>query len=349
MGAASLAAPLSSLEAMLSALLGIVVSQGAVLRVGPGLPYARIEEAVAAAAPGDRIEVAAGAYPRTAVRIATPGLTLLAVGRVTLDGKGFDYSGVGVVPRAVFQIEADGVTLRGFEIEGAHNGSHNGAAVRIAAARDATVEECDLHGNDMGVMSNGRDGDPHAGEGQRFVRCHIHHNGDPEEPGQNHNLYLGGTSATLRFCEIDHATTGHDLKSRAHLLRLEHCWLHDAANREADLVDAWDTERPGSDATFLGCVLQKEGASGNHGVVHFGREKGRRDGTLRLDHCTIDSPFSTPVVELDPGTRAEAASLLVHAPNLGPVVRLPETATPSYRWLGDGRWAKASGPFVGAG
>ncbi len=320
------------------------------LRVGVGLPFARIEDAVVAAKPGDTVEVGAGDYPRTAVRITTPSLTILAVGRVRIDGKGFDYSGAGSVPRAAFQIEADGTTLRGFEITGAHNASHNGAAVRIAAARNATVTDCDLHRNDMGVMSNGRDGDPHAAENQTFERCHVHHNGDPGEPGQNHNLYLGGTSATLRFCEIDHALTGHDLKSRAHLLRLEHCWLHDAANRELDLVDAWDTERPGSDAALVGCVVQKAPSeAGNHNVVHFGHEKGRRLGTLRFDHCTIESPFSAPVVALEGGTTAEAVDCLVQASHLGDVGVRTGAPAPTYRWAGEGRWTKATGSFVGAG
>lgn len=322
----------------------------AVLRVGAGLPFSRIEDAVAVARPGDTVEVGAGAYPKTAVRVTVPNLTILAVGRVLLDGKGYDYSGAGAVPRAVFQIEADGCTLRGFEIVGAHNASHNGAAVRIAAARDATVTDCDLHGNDMGAMSNGRDGDPRAAEDQTFERCHVHHNGDPGEPGQNHNLYLGGTSATLRFCEVDHALTGHDLKSRTHLLRLEHCWLHGATNRELDLVDAWDTARPASDATLVGCVVQKDPAgTGNHGTIHFGHELGKRLGTLRLDHCTLESPFPAPVVALDDGASAEATDCLVRAPALGPATVRRGGSAPAWRWHAEGRWERTTEPFVGAG
>ena len=322
-----------------------------VLRVGPGAPYARIEDAVTAARAGDTIEVAAGAYPRTAVRITVPGLTFVAKGHVLLDGKGFDYSGAGATPRAVFQIEADGVTISGFEIVGTHNPTHNGAAVRIDAARRATIRDCDLHGNDMGAMSNGRAGDPRAGEDQTFERCHVHHNGDPGEPGQNHNLYLGGTSVTLRFCEIDHATTGHDLKSRAHLTRVVHCWLHDAANREMDFVDAWDTERAGSDAIVLGCVIGKDPAcAGNRGVVHFGREKGRRTGTLRLVNDTIESPFSTPVMTLSgEGVSAEAMNCLVRAPALGPAKVRKDAIWPAFRWAGKGRWKPSKAAFIGAG
>ena len=322
----------------------------AVIHVGAGLTFARIEDAVAAARSGDTIEVAAGTYPKTAVRVGVPGLTLRGVGRVLIACEGGDYSGIGSVPRAAIQVEADGCTVSGFEIVGVHNRSHNGAAIRIVAARNAAVADCDLHGNDMGVMSSGVVGDPHGAEGQLFERCHIHHNGDFGEPGQNHNLYLGGTSATLRFCEIDHALTGHDLKSRTHRIRLEHCWLHDAANREIDLVEAWDTERPNSDATLVGCVVQKGTIDlGNRNVIHFGREKGERLGTLSLDHCTVESPFSTPVIALDEGGVARLSDCRILAANPGPVTVRNGKPSPAWRWRGAGRWERATGIFDGAG
>ena len=324
-----------------------------VLQVGPG-GYARIEDAVAAARPGDTVRVAAGEYPKTAVRITTPRLTILAQGRVVLDGKGFDYSGAGPVPRAVFQIAADGVRVEGFEIRGAHNAFHNGAGVRIDAARGATILSCDVHGNDLGIMSNGREGDPTAGEGQTIERCHIHHNGDPEEPGYNHNLYLGGTSATLRFCEIDHATTGHNLKSRAHLTRVEFCWIHDAANREIDFVDAWDTARKGSDAVVLGCVIAKDpDCAGNRGVVHFGRENGRRVGTLRLVNDTLTTPFSSPAILLSGGevaTEIKSCEIAAKATvEGGPSTVDAKPRAPGFRWAGGGKWAPTKAGFVGAG
>lgn len=324
------------------------------LRVGAGQPFSRIEDAVASAKPGDRIEVLAGEYPKTGVRVTTSGLTIQATGKVILDGKGFDYSGNGRVPRAIFQIDADNVSIAGFDLRGAHNESHNGAGIRINAARRATVTDCDIHENDMGIMSNGIANDPTAGADQSIERCHIHHNGDPGEPGQNHNLYLGGTSVTLRFCEIDHATTGHNLKSRAHLTRVEHCWIHDAANREMDFVEAWDTERAGSDAVVVGSMIAKDpNCPGNHGVIHFGREKGRRVGTLRLVNDTIETPFSTPMAMLDGGeVSVDLLNCIVKAKSIaegGPSTVRTDNTFPTYRWAGEGKWTKSTGHFVGAG
>ncbi|MFO1529574.1 MAG: right-handed parallel beta-helix repeat-containing protein [Kiritimatiellia bacterium] len=153
-----------------------------------------------AAAPGDVILVhpQAGnqAYQKVALAVNTPRLTIKAAGgageRIPLNGAGGDYSGRGPVPRAIVQFNpgADGCVLEGFELLGAHNESHNGAGVRINQADDVTIRSCDIHHNDMGIMSNGDAAQGAAGN-QLIENCLVHHNGDPQEPGQNHNLYLG--------------------------------------------------------------------------------------------------------------------------------------------------------------
>jgi len=281
-----------------------VVLAAQTLEVGPQKPFARIEEAIAQAKPGDTIKVfpAPDNYAGAHVKIATSNLKIVGVGKVAIDGKGFDYSGEGKVPRAIFQIDApaEQVTIENFELKGAHNQSHNGAGIRINAANKMTVLRCDIHGNDMGVMSNGLPNDPHAGEKQLIDRCHIHHNGDFGEPGQNHNLYLGGTSVAVLGTEIDHSLTGHNLKSRAHFTLVENCHVHDSANREFDFVEAWDTERPDSNVALIGNRIEKDPKCvGNRGVIHFGQEKGRRDGTLYVFANTIVTPFASPVFAFD--------------------------------------------------
>ena len=333
---------------MLAALL---ILAPAVLRVGPGETFPRLEAALVEAKPGDRVEIAAGTYPKTAARIIVPNLTIIGKDRPTLDGKGYDYSGEASTPRAILQIEADNVTVEGLILTGAHNESHNGAGLRVNAAKRATVRDCEITGNDDGIMSNGRKDDPTAGADQLYERLKIHRNGDPGEPGQNHNLYLGGTGATLRFCEISHSLTGHNLKSRAHKTTVEHCWIHDASQRELDLVDSWDTERPGSDALILGSVLTKNPkTTGNRGVIHFGQESGKRVGKLTLQNVTIDSPFGTAVVVLSgTETTAEIWDSKIRGPL--PEGLIPKTGRPSpaFRWSGEGKWTPTKDRFLGAG
>lgn len=282
----------------------------ATLEVGPGKRFARIEQANAKAADGDVILVhpreGHKAYEKVAVYVRGKNITFRAAAakgkqRVKISGKGFDYSGRGSTPRAIFQFNrgTDGCTLEGFELFGAHNSSHNGAGVRINQANHVTIRNCEIHHNDMGIMSNG-DGTTKAGAAQRIEHCLIHHNGDFAHPGYNHNLYLGGTSVTLSFCEIHSSLTGHNVKSRAHHTRVEYSYIHHSSNREFDLVDAADTERAGSHAVLVGNIIVKDPkCKGNRAVIHFGRD-GRKghDGTIYLAHNTIVTPFITPVVNL---------------------------------------------------
>jgi hypothetical protein len=296
----------------------------ATLEVGPGKPFARIEDANARAQAGDVILVYPRAdgqpYQQTAVFVRQARLTFRGVPAegeqwVKIDGSGFDYSGRGSTPRAIFQFNADTdhCVLEGFELTGAHNGSHNGAGVRINQANHVTVRNCSIHGNDMGIMSNG-DGSLERGVNQLIEFCRIHHNGAPADPGYNHNLYLGGTSVTMRACEVHSSLTGHNYKSRAHFNRVEYCYLYHSANREFDLVDAGDTARPGSHTVLLGNIIVKDPeCRGNRSVIHFGQDGGRdHDGTLHLRFNTVVTPFMAPVVELSaPGAKAELIGNIV--------------------------------------
>jgi hypothetical protein len=280
------------------------------LEVGPGKQFRRIEAAHDAAQPGDVILIFPSTdnppYAKTAVYVRKPRLTFRGVpgpGQrwVRISGQDFDYSGRGSTPRAIFQFNADTdhCTVEGLELSDAHNSSQNGAGVRISQANHVTIRNCSIHDNDMGVMSGG-DGSLERGVNQRFEHCEVHHNGNQAHAGYNHNFYLGGTSVTLRFCEIHHSLTGHNVKSRAHHTRVEYCYVHDSLNREFDLVDARDTTYPDSHAVLLGNIIAKDTAGrGNRTVIHFGQDGGQEhDGTLHLAFNTVVTPFIAPVVDL---------------------------------------------------
>lgn len=300
---------------ILGVLVGVVLLAppaglgAAEIRVGPNQPVRRIEDAVARARAGDVILVEpsddAGAYARTAVYVTTPRLTIRSADpkrRLLIDGTGFDYSGRGPTPRAIFQFNpgADGCTLEGFELTHARNASHNGAGVRINAANGVTVRNCHIHRNDMGIMSNG-ELPAGTGVGQVIESCLIERNGNADHAGYNHNLYLGGTSVTVRGCVIRFPLTGHNLKSRAHRNVIVANLIYHSANRELDLVDdRVNTAAANSDAVVAGNVIVKDPrCPGNRGVIHFGQDGGNvRRGTLHLLNNTIHTPFVTPVVHL---------------------------------------------------
>ncbi len=314
-------------------------AHAATLHVGESQSFARIGDALAKASAGDEIVVHPlkdhAAYKQEALLVHTSKLTIRAADPKTLikiDGTGFNYSGKGKIPRAIFQFDpgADGCTLEGFELANARNDSFNGAGVRINQANDITIRRCTIQKNDMGIMSNGELGKS-TGARQLIEACTIIDNGSDKEPGYNHNLYLGGTSVTVRACEIARSTTGHNLKSRAHLNWIEYNFIHDSANRELDLVDAkGNTDAENSHAILIGnFIVKAPKTNGNKTVIHFGQDgKNDHTGTLFLVHNTIITPYVSPVVDLSaPGTsvilfnnriddaNAKGAGVIVNARN----------------------------------
>lgn len=311
---------------LLFSLLFVLRTPADTLTVGPARQFATIEQANQAARAGDTIEVyppESGVYQHPAVYVTKSGLRLVGKSdngaRIVLDGTGGDYSGAGAVPRAIFQINrgADGVVIENFELRNARNGSHNAAGVRINQACRVTIRRCDIHHNQMGIMSNGAANDAAAAAEQLVEFCTIHENGDAADPGYNHNLYLGGTSVTVQCCEIYAALTGHNVKSRAHFNFFQYNYVHDSANREFDLVDAWDTTRPDAHAVLLAnFIVKRDPCAGNTNVIHFGRDgSAEHDGTLYLLNNTVVTPHYGPVIQLSSArARAHLVNNIIYNP-----------------------------------
>lgn len=304
------------------------------LEVGEEKPFQKIEDAVAAAKSGDEILIHpkkdGSAYLQPVILVRTAKLTFRAANPqkpVILDGEGFNYSGRGSTPRGIFQFEpgADGCVLDGLTLTNARNESNNGAGVRINQANDITVRNCVIKNNDMGIMSNGEAASK-TGAGQLIEKCLITENGTAKHAGYNHNLYLGGTSVTVRECEISKSTTGHNLKSRAHINVIVNNYIHHAANREVDLVDAeGNTDIPDSDAYLVGNKIEKDPeCAGNRTAVHFGTDGGAaHNGTLWLVGNTIQTPFISPVVHISAGKGAVLVKNTVTGKN-GVLVKLDQ-------------------------
>ena len=335
--------------ALFSLLLLAGIAGAKTLEVGPGKAVASLAEAYAKAEKGDIIKVYplrnGAPYERVAMLVGKPGITFLGVPdksgtRVKISGKGFNYTGQAPTPRAIFQFDpgAEGCVLEGFELCFAHNDSHNGAGVRINQANHITVRNCEVHHNDMGTQSNGPIG---SAVDQLFEYCLYHHNGDPGEAGKNHNFYLGGTSVTLRGCEVHSPITGHNFKSRAHFNWIEFCYIHDSLNREFDLVDSSETAVPDSHTVLLGNLIVKDPNSANHDVIHFGQDGGKEhNGVIYLIHNTILATTRAMLLDLSApkasarliGNVIDGGGTLINARN-GADAR---SVTVEDNWLGAG-------------
>lgn len=330
----------------------------ATLTVGAGKTYARIEDAVTAARAGDTIAVyrasGNGAYIRPMISVAKANLKIIGMGTtlILLDGTGGSYSGAGSVPRALIQVNpgGDGLLIENLDLRNAHNDTHNGAGVRINQASRVTIRKCRITANDMGIMSNGN-GSPTSAADQLIEYCRIDANGSLADPGYNHNLYLGGTNATVQFCEISGALTGHNFKSRAHFNLIRYNYIHDSANRELDLVDASDTSRPNSHSVLLGnLIVKKANTNGNRGTVHFGQDGGgNHDGTIYFINNTVVTPYLSPVLQLtaSQGKARFVNNVIFNSAQSAPtLVQLPAGVAPS-AVTGDNNWISKGYVLVG--
>ncbi len=196
--------------------------------------------------------------------------------RPLFDATGLNVDGSLPNPRAVFQIEADYITLENLEFQHATNGD-NGAGIRITSGNNVTVRNCRIALCDMGIMCDNN-------SNLVIEASEICSNGTSLYDGYSHNLYLGGNSATLRFCYIHDSLYGQNFKTRAHYTELLYNYIADSQDGEVGLVDAAETAATNSHAVMIGnIVISKPRLSGyNSGrFIQFGQDSGgQHNGVL---------------------------------------------------------------------
>ena len=139
-----------------AALFATATAEAATIQVGPGQTYATPCAAIAAAAPGDEIDVSAGTYTDTC-EINAAGLLLKGVG-----GKP-TINVTGVTPadeKGIYVVNGDNVTIENLELTGAAISDAeggNGAGLRIQS-NGVTVTGCYIHGNQDGILATATTG-----------------------------------------------------------------------------------------------------------------------------------------------------------------------------------------------
>ncbi len=297
------------MRSLLILMIAIASLPAAVREVGPGKTYASLAT-LPTLNPGDEVRIFPGTYAEvrrwTASGTAAAPITIRGVGatRPRFDASGKDVSGAGSLPRAVFQIEASHVIIDNLEFANARNGN-NGAGLRITGGgtgvSGVTVRNCHIHDNDMGVMSDGCDDVLIDG-------CEIDANGTALFSGYSHNLYLGGTTVTIRGCHIHDAPYGQNVKSRAHFTALLYNHIADSQDGEVGLVDAAATAGSNSNAVLIGNVIisKPRGSGWNSGrFISFGTDGGGgHTGTIYAMHNTCIA--GTPSIIFLTSNRPEA-------------------------------------------
>ncbi len=232
--------------------------------------------------PGDVVEIDPATYNEvkrwTRSGTAVSNIIVRGVGasRPVFDAAGLGVSGALPNPRAVFQIEANYITVENIEFKNARNGD-NGAGIRVTAGDNVAIRNCKITACDMGIMCDNN-------SNLLIEASEIAFNGTPLYDGYSHNLYLGGNNSTLRFCYIHDSQNGQNFKSRAHYTELLYNYIADSQDGEIGLVDASETTAVNSHAVMIGnIVISKPRLSGyNSGrFIQFGQDSGlQHRGTL---------------------------------------------------------------------
>jgi len=183
-----------------------------VLTVGAGEEYETIQAAVAAASNGDTIDVEAGTYEVSDLKISD-NLTFEAVGG-TVDIVPEPSTTKYNVSKGLFIIGTDtsapNVTIEGFSFSGAKSTASNGAGIRYQSG-NLTLDDDSFSNNQDGILA------PPFVDGTGTIDvndCVFDHNGAGD--GQSHNIYIGYISTFIMTNSIsEDAVVGHEVKSRA--------------------------------------------------------------------------------------------------------------------------------------
>ena len=262
-------------------LAGGACLRAATYQVGPTRPYHTVGS-LPSLSPGDIVEIDPATYNQVK-RWTRPGtaaqpIIVRGVGaaRAVFDATGQNVDGALPHPRAVFQVEADYVTLENLEFQNARNGN-NGAGIRVTSGNNVAVRNCRITACDMGIMSDNS-------SNLVIEASEISANGTSLYDGYSHNFYLGGNSATIRFCYIHDSLYGQNFKTRAHYTELLYNYIADSQDGEVGLVDATETAAVNSHAVMIGnIIISKPRLSGyNSGrFIQFGQDSGgQHNGTL---------------------------------------------------------------------
>ena len=255
--------------------------------VGNGQQFSTIASAVAAAQPGDTVQIQAGTYTND-----FPGY----INGLTIEGVGGQVNLVATEapPNGKAYLDEGGnTTISGLTISGVTDGSGNGAAIRYEGG-SLTLSNDTLTGNQDGLLGAA---DPNGTIS--ITSSTISGNGT--SAGNAHDIYVGNIDQfSITGSTIADADTGHEIKSRAANNTITGDTISDQnsnASYEIDLPN-------GGSATIDNDTITKGAASGNNFMIAYGEEGASNPGnTVDLSGDTFDASAYTahiPHVLYDP-------------------------------------------------
>jgi hypothetical protein len=261
----------SYLSCSLGAFLALSASGASAdtLKVGKGLAFSGIEEALSNAKPGDVVEVqGAQTYTGTIHLREDYGGTKeqpVTVRGIPVDGKRpvLRGAGPGEWDNMVLLLNANHFIMERFEVVG-DGGDHNYCIVHKAddvILRDFVIHDC-LHQG--GLVGND------FGSGSLTVEySEFYHNGGGSKGGSagDHQIYMAtdeemypGSVFRFQFCYVHDGLGGNNVRSRAERNEIYYNWVEGAFYHELDLVGPIDKDSLPfrEDSDIVGNVLIKK-------------------------------------------------------------------------------------------
>lgn len=262
-----------------------------VIQVGPTRAIKTIAEAARLVRPGGTVEVDSGDYPGDVAVWRQDQVSVRAIGgRVRLLAQGAAAEGKGI-----WVVRAQGMTVDGFDFEGASVPDRNGAGIRFERG-SLLVRDCRFLHNEMGLLTGNDANTVLEVENSEFA-----YNQRPD--GHNHNLYVGRIARlSVTGSYLHHARTGHLLKSRAALNEIRDNRITDEAGGSA----SYELEfAEGGVAHVVGNLIAQSRDTQNPILISYGAEGYRWPrNELLLERNTLVNPLPAGGVFLRvaPGT-----------------------------------------------
>lgn len=228
--------------------------------VGPGHPYAKPCQAIAAAQPGDVVQIDAagnGTFDGDVCASSVANLTIEGVnGRARIAAAGQSSGG-----KAIWVLSGLGMVVRNVELTGAAVPDRNGAGIRLEGG-SLTVVGSSFHDNQEGILvSNLPSIDLTVDSTELFD------NGAGD--GQSHNIYVGNVHHfTMRYSSSRSAKVGHLVKSRAAINDI----LYNRLTEEGG-TGSYELDLPnGGRSRVVGNVIQQGPTTQNPALLAYGEE-----------------------------------------------------------------------------
>jgi len=264
------------------------------LTVGPGRQFATLAAAIAAAAEGDLLLIAAGRYQDDTAHLTK---------RLTLRAEGGLAELVATMPppngKAILVIGAD-ATLEGIAFSGARVANLNGAGIRYEGGH-LLLRRCRFEDNQMNLLAA-----PDPAGSLTVERCAFGPTAAiPFNESLSHGLYANRVGRLRLHDSLFHGVaSGHQVKSRAIETIITGCRIGDGEGQGSYAIDL-----PNGGRALIEDNVIEQGPNTDHpAIIHFGGEgPPYADSALRIAGNLVVNRYDRPDAVLlrnQTGTRA---------------------------------------------